>query len=102
LAELRSVGDCVAGEKLAAVGRKVGRVFVIAGTGAQRVYIRGDPAAVTWTSPSAAHEARAHSRPLANRDIVMFHQQGLQGPPRKDGTGLPAPEPFPWERGQSG
>ena len=47
MAELGSVGDSVAGEKLAAVGRKVGRVFVITGTGArraQRVYIWGDPA----------------------------------------------------------
>ena len=47
MAELRGVGDCVAGEKLAAVGRKVGRVFVITGTGAhraQRVYVWGDPA----------------------------------------------------------
>ncbi len=47
MTELGSVGDSVAGEKLAAVGRKVGRVFVIMGTGAhraQRVYIWGDPA----------------------------------------------------------
>ena len=47
MAELRGVGDGVVGEKLAAVGRKVGRVFVITGTGAhraQRVYIWGDPA----------------------------------------------------------
>jgi len=47
LTELGSVGDSVAGEKLAAVGRKVGRVFVITGTGAhraQRVYIWGNPA----------------------------------------------------------
>ena len=47
MTELGSVGDCVAGEKLAAVGRKVGRVLVITGTGAhraQRVYIWGDPA----------------------------------------------------------
>jgi hypothetical protein len=47
LSELGSVGDSVVGEKLAAVGRKVGRVFVISGTGAhraQRVYIWGDPA----------------------------------------------------------
>ena len=45
--ELGSVGDSVVGEKLAAVGRKVGRVFVITGTGAhraQRLYIWGDPA----------------------------------------------------------
>ena len=41
------VGDSVGGEKLAAVGRKIGRVFVITETGAhraQRVYIWGDPA----------------------------------------------------------
>jgi len=47
LAELRSVGDSVVGGKLAAVGRKVGRVVVISGPGAhraQRVYIWGDPA----------------------------------------------------------
>ena len=47
MAELGSVGDSVVGEKLAAVGRKVGRVFVITGTGAhraQRLYIWGDPA----------------------------------------------------------
>ena len=47
MAELRDVGDSVAGEKLAAVGRKVGRVFVITGSGAhraQRVYVWGDPA----------------------------------------------------------
>ena len=47
MTELGSVGDSVVGEKLAAVGRKVGRVFVIMGTGAHRgqwVYIWGDPA----------------------------------------------------------
>ena len=47
MAEHGRVGDSVAGEKLAVVGRKVGRVFVIAGTGAhraQRVYVWGDPA----------------------------------------------------------
>ena len=47
MTELGGLGDRVAGEKLAAVGRKVGRVFVIPGTGAhraQRVYIWGDPA----------------------------------------------------------
>ena len=47
MAELGSVGDSVVGEKLAAVGRKVGRVFVITDTGAhraQRLYIWGDPA----------------------------------------------------------
>jgi hypothetical protein len=47
LAELGGLGDHVAGEKLSAVGRKVGRVFVITGSGAhrsQRVYIWGDPA----------------------------------------------------------
>lgn len=47
MAELGGVGDSVLGEKLAAVGRKVGRVFVISGTGAhraQRVYVWGDPA----------------------------------------------------------
>ena len=47
MVELGKVGDCVAAEKLAAVGRKVGRVFVISGSGAhraQRVYIWGDPA----------------------------------------------------------
>ncbi len=47
MTELGSVGDSVAGEKLAAVGRKIGRVFVITGSGAhraQRVYIWGDPA----------------------------------------------------------
>lgn len=47
MAELRDAGDSVAGEKLAAVGRKIGRVIVISGTGAhraQRVYIWGDPA----------------------------------------------------------
>ncbi|HYS74227.1 MAG TPA: hypothetical protein VEO96_09665 [Thermoplasmata archaeon] len=47
MSELGRVGDGVAGEQLAAVGRKMGRVFVITGTGAhraQRVYIWGDPA----------------------------------------------------------
>ncbi len=47
MSELGSVGDSVAGEKLAAVGRKIDRVFVITGTGAhrtQRVYIWEDPA----------------------------------------------------------
>lgn len=47
MTELGDIGDSVVGEKLAVVGRKVGRVFVIAGTGAhrtQRVYIWGDPA----------------------------------------------------------
>ncbi len=47
MSELGRVGDGVAGEKLAAVGRKMGGVFVITGTGAhraQRVYIWGDPA----------------------------------------------------------
>ncbi len=47
MSELGSVGDGVVGEKLAAVGRKIGRVFVITGTGAhraQRVYIWGDAA----------------------------------------------------------
>jgi hypothetical protein len=47
LAELRELADSVAGEKLAAVGRKVGRVLVISGTGAhraQRVYVWGEPA----------------------------------------------------------
>ena len=47
MTELRDVGDSVAGEKLAAVGRKIGHVIVISGTGAhraQRVYIWGDPA----------------------------------------------------------
>ena len=47
MTELGSVGDSVVGEKLAAVGRKVGRVFVITGKGAhraQRLYIWGDPA----------------------------------------------------------
>ena len=47
MAEHGRVGDSVAGEKLAVVGRKVGRVFVITGTGAhraQRVYIWGDTA----------------------------------------------------------
>ena len=47
MAELREVGDSVAGEKLVAVGRKVGRLFVVAGTGAhraQRVYVWGGPA----------------------------------------------------------
>ena len=47
MVEPRTVGDSVAGEKLAVVGRKVGRVFVITGMGAhraQRVYIWGDPA----------------------------------------------------------
>ncbi len=47
MSELGSVGGSVAGEKLAAVGRKIGRVFVITGTGAhraQQVYIWGDPA----------------------------------------------------------
>ena len=45
MAELGGVGDSVTGEKLAAVGRKVGQVFVLSGTGAhrvQRVYIWGD------------------------------------------------------------
>jgi len=47
LVELGKVGDCVVAEKLAVVGRKVGRVFVISGSGAhraQRVYVWGDPA----------------------------------------------------------
>ena len=47
MAELGNLGDSVVGEKLAAVGRKVGRVFVITGTGAhraQRVYLWGEPA----------------------------------------------------------
>ena len=47
MTELGSVGDSVVGEKLAAVGRKVGRVFVITGTGAHRalrLYLWGDPA----------------------------------------------------------
>ncbi len=47
MTELGGVGDNVAGEKLAAVGRKIGRVIVIGGTGAhraQRLYIWGDPA----------------------------------------------------------
>ena len=47
MAELRELADSVAGEKLAAVGRKVGRVLVISGTGAhraQRVYVWGEPA----------------------------------------------------------
>jgi len=47
LTEFGDVGDSVAGERLAAVGRKIGRVIVISGTGAhqeQRVYIWGDPA----------------------------------------------------------
>ena len=47
MSELRDGGDSVVGEKLAAVGSKIGRVIVISGTGAhraQRVYIWGDPA----------------------------------------------------------
>ncbi|MFQ5837835.1 MAG: hypothetical protein ACE5HJ_03540 [Thermoplasmata archaeon] len=47
MAEIGSVGDSVVGEKLVAVGRKIGRVFVIADTGAhraQRVYVWGKPA----------------------------------------------------------
>lgn len=47
MAELGDVGDRVVGEKLAAIGRKVGRVYVIAVTAArraQRVYIWGDRA----------------------------------------------------------
>ena len=47
MTELGSVGDSVVSEELATVGRKVGRVFVITGTGAhraQRVYIWGGPA----------------------------------------------------------
>lgn len=47
MAELARVGDSVVGEKLAAVGRKVSRVFVITGTSAhraQRVYVWGKPA----------------------------------------------------------
>ena len=47
MTELGSAGDSVTGEKLAAVGRRIGRVFVITGTGAhraQRVYIWGEPA----------------------------------------------------------
>ena len=47
MTEFGDVGDSVAGERLAAVGRKIGRVIVISGTGAhqeQRVYIWGDPA----------------------------------------------------------
>ena len=45
--ELGNLGDSLVGEKLAAVCREIGRVFVITGTGAhraQRVYIWGDPA----------------------------------------------------------
>ena len=47
MAELGAVGDSVSGEKLAVVGRKVGRVIVITGTRAhraQRMYVWGDPA----------------------------------------------------------
>ena len=47
MTELGAVGDSVAGEKLAAVGRKLVRVIVITGTGAhraQRVYVWSDPA----------------------------------------------------------
>lgn len=47
MAEIGNVGDSVVGEKLVAVGRKIGRVFVIPGTGAhraQRVYIWDRPA----------------------------------------------------------
>jgi hypothetical protein len=36
LSELREVGDAVIGEKLAAIGRKVSRVFVVSGTSAHR------------------------------------------------------------------
>lgn len=47
MAELGEVADSVVGEKLVAVGRKIGRVYVIPRTGAhraQRVYIWGRPA----------------------------------------------------------
>lgn len=47
MAELRDVGDSVAGEKLVAIGRTVSRVYVVTGTGAhraQRVYVWGKPA----------------------------------------------------------
>ncbi len=47
MAEIGNVGDSVVGEKLVAVGRKIGRVFVISETGshrAKRVYIWGKPA----------------------------------------------------------
>ncbi len=47
MTELGEVGDRVVGEKLVAVGRKIGRVFVIAREGAhraQRVYVWGRPA----------------------------------------------------------
>ena len=47
MSELHDVGDAVVGEKLAAMGRKVSRVFVVAGTSAHRaqtVHIWGKPA----------------------------------------------------------
>jgi len=47
LAELCDVGGAVVGEKLVAVGRKIGRVHVISGTSAHRaqcVYVWGVPA----------------------------------------------------------
>lgn len=47
MAELHEVGDTVVGEKLVAVGRKIGRVFVVSGSRshrARRVYISGKPA----------------------------------------------------------
>jgi len=47
LAELADVGDAVIGEKLVAVGRKIGRVHVIPRTSAHRVqsvYVWGSPA----------------------------------------------------------
>ncbi|MFH0987078.1 MAG: hypothetical protein V1911_03460 [Candidatus Micrarchaeota archaeon] len=45
--QLIEIGDSVAGKKLIAVGRDIGRVAVIAGTSdhrAQRIDIRGKPA----------------------------------------------------------
>lgn len=47
MTELSDGGDSVVGEKLVAAGRKISRVFVVAGTNArraQRVYVWGKPA----------------------------------------------------------
>ena len=47
MSELREVGDAVIGEKLAAIGRKMSRVFVVSGTSshrAQTVHVWGKPA----------------------------------------------------------
>lgn len=47
LPESGEAGDSVFGEKLVAVGRKIGRVYVVTGTGAhrdRRIYVWGKPA----------------------------------------------------------